>query len=154
MSRYQWSALNTQQVGAFAEYFVKMELTMYGFEVYSTEVDDRGIDFIARKGRGPFIEVQVKSLRDYGYVFMQKTKFELRDNVFLALGLLFDDQEPRLFLIPANVWLAPNEVFVDRNYEGLKSKPEWGINVSRKNMAALEEFAYDKAVKLVAGPDA
>ena len=154
MPRYQWSTLNNQQVGAFAEYFVKMELTMYGFEVYTTEVDDRGIDFVARKARGPFIEVQVKSLRDYGYVFMQKTKFELRDNVFLALGLLFDDQAPRLFLIPANVWLSPNEVFVDRTYEGLKSKPEWGLNVSRKNMPLLEEFAYDKAVKLVAGPDA
>jgi hypothetical protein len=154
MPRYQWHSLNNQQVGAFAEYFVKMELTMYGFEVYTTEVDDRGIDFVARRGRNPFIEVQVKSLRDYGYVFMQKTKFELRDNVFLALGLLFNDQAPRLFLIPASVWLAPNEVFVDRNYEGLKSKPEWGINVSRKNMPALEEFAYDRAVKLVAGPDA
>jgi hypothetical protein len=73
MARYQWSALNKQQVGKFAEYFVKMELTMYGFEVYTTDVDDRGIDFVARKGHGPFIEVQVKALRDYGYVFMQKT---------------------------------------------------------------------------------
>lgn len=154
MARYHWSALNNLQVGAFAEYFVKMELTMYGFEVYTTEVDDRGIDFVARKGRGPFIEVQVKSLRDYGYVFMQKTKFELRDNVFLALGLLFDNEPPRLFLIPANAWKAPNEVFVDRLYEGLKSKPEWGINISRKNMSILEEFAYDKAVMLLPGPDA
>ena len=63
MPRYQWSALNTQQVGAYAEYFVKMELTMYGFEVYTTEVDDHGIDFVARRYGGPFIEVQVKSLR-------------------------------------------------------------------------------------------
>lgn len=154
MARYKWSALNNQQVGAFAEYFVKMELTMYGFEVYSTEVDDRGIDFVARKDRGPFIEVQVKSLRNHGYVFMQKTKFELRDNVFLALGLLFDDQAPRLFLIPSKVWLEPNEVFVDRTYDGLKSKPEWGINISKKNMHILEEFAYDTMVKLVAGPNA
>ena len=154
MPRYQWAALNTQQAGAFAEYFVKMELTMYGFEVYTTEVDDRGIDFVARKARGPFIEVQVKSLRGYGYVFMQKTKFEIRPDVFLALGLLFDDQAPRLFLIPATVWLKPNEVFVDRPYEGLKSKPEWGVNVSRKNLPILEQFAYDDAVKLIAGPDA
>jgi hypothetical protein len=154
MARYQWSALNNQQVGAFAEYFVKMELTMYGFEVYTTEVDDRGIDFVVRKGRGPFVEVQVKALRDYGYVFMQKTKFELRDNVFLALALLFDNEAPRLFLIPAKVWKAPNHVFVDRPYEGVRSKPEWGINISRRNMPILEEFAFDKAVMLLSGPDA
>ncbi len=74
MQRYNWSRLNRQQVGAYTEYFVKMELTMYGFQVYSTEVDDRGIDFVARYEEGPFIEVQVKSLRSAGYVFMQKDK--------------------------------------------------------------------------------
>ncbi len=147
MARYQWKSLNTQQAGAFAEYFVKMELAMYGFEVYSTEVDDRGIDFVARHGRGPFIEVQVKSLRDYGYVFMQKTKFDLRANVYLALALLFENEPPRLFLIPATTWHSPNEVFVDRTYDGLKSKPEWGLNVSRKNMSSLEVFSYERALE-------
>ena len=48
MPRYKWSILNNQQVEAYTEYFVKMELTMHGFQVYSTEVDDRGIDFVVR----------------------------------------------------------------------------------------------------------
>ena len=101
MSRHQWSLLNKQQVGTYAEYFVKMELTMYGFEVYDTEVDDRGIDFVARKRPGSYFEVQVKSVRDYSYVFMQKTKFALQDNLFLALALMIEDKLPNLFLIPA-----------------------------------------------------
>lgn len=149
MRRYQWNALNKQQVGTYTEYFVKMELTMYGFEVYTTEVDDRGIDFVARKARGPFIEVQVKSLRTYGYVFMRKAHFELRDNVYLALGLLFQDEPPRLYLIPATTWLNPNEVFVDRNYEGRKSEPEWGINLSPKNMKALEPFVFESTIERI-----
>jgi hypothetical protein len=70
MNRYIWSRLNTQQVGSYAEYFVKMELTMYGFQD-STEVDDRGIDSVARREGRPFIEVHVKSLRDFGYVFFK-----------------------------------------------------------------------------------
>ncbi|MDP2769507.1 MAG: hypothetical protein Q8O81_06700 [Giesbergeria sp.] len=68
IARYQWSALNNQQVGAYTEYFVKMELTMYGFQVYSTEVDDRGIDFVARHAKRAFMQVQVKSVRGAGYV--------------------------------------------------------------------------------------
>jgi hypothetical protein len=40
LQRYEWNQLNKQQVGAYTEYFVKMELTMYGFQVYRTEVDD------------------------------------------------------------------------------------------------------------------
>jgi hypothetical protein len=148
MPRHQWKKLNKQQVGAYAEYFVKMELTMHGFQVYSTEVDDRGIDFVARRDAGPFIEVQVKSLRGTGYVFMQKSKFPLREGTFLALVLFTDGTEPELFLIPSSVWLAPTKTFVDRKYDGevMTSKPEWGINVSKKNLPELSRFAFEKTL--------
>jgi hypothetical protein len=91
MGRYSWSRLNTQQVGRFAEYFVKMEFALYGFEVYTAEVDDRWIDFIVRHGAGGFYEVQVKSVRGFNYVFMQKSKFPLRPDRLLALVLLVED---------------------------------------------------------------
>ena len=147
MARYRWSALNKQQVGTYFEYFVKMELTMYGYEVYTSEVDDRAIDFVARRGLG-FIEIQAKCLRDYGYVFVPKSLFTPRPELYLALGLLFDGKEPEAFLVPSTVWLTPDNVFVDRNYDapGLKSKPEWGINVSRKNLENLEPYSFAKAL--------
>ena len=80
---------------------------------------------------------------------MPKTKFELRENVYLALGLLFENEEPKLYLIPATVWQQPNEIFVEHNYDALdlKSKPEWGVNVSKKNMPAIEGFAFDAVVE-------
>lgn len=149
MPRYQWSRLNNQQVGAYFEYFVKMELAMFGFEVYTTEVDDRGIDFVARQCGAPFIEVQVKSLRDYGYIFMPKSYFVPRENLYVAVGLLFEGKEPLSFLVPATVWNNPDSVFVDRNYgaPGQKSKPEWGINLSRKNLPRLEQYAMASALE-------
>jgi hypothetical protein len=147
MERYQWSRLNKQQVGAFAEYFVKMELTLYGFQVYTTEVDDRGIDFVTRHGDGPFIQVQVKSLRSPGYVFMQKAKFAPSESLYLALGLLFESKAPALYLIPSTVWQSPAGIFVDRNYEGLASDPEWGLNISVRNMAALGPYLFEATVE-------
>jgi hypothetical protein len=61
----------------------------------------------------------------------------------VVCGLLPDGSESRSFLIPSKVWLNPNTVFVDRDYEtpGQKSQPEWGINSSCKNLAALEPYA-------------
>ncbi len=147
MQKYIWSKLNKQQVGAYTEYFVKMELTMYGFQVYGTEVDDRGIDFVARFDQGSFIEVQVKSLRSAGYVFMQKEKFVLNEHLYLALGLLFDGQQPCLYLIPSVDWKQGSAIFVSRDYEGLKSKPEWGLNLSKKNMPLLKKYCFKKVVK-------
>lgn len=120
---------------------------MYGFQVYGTEVDDRGIDFVARLERETFIEVQVKSLRSTGYVFMQKEKFLLSEHLYLALGLLFDGQPPDLYLIPSLVWKQSNAIFVSREYEGLKSKPEWGLNISKKNMPLLENYRFEKVVE-------
>ena len=142
--RYNWKALNRQQVGTFSEYFVKMELTMLGFQVYSTEVDDRGIDFVVRYEKGPFLSIQVKSIREKGYVFMRKEKFDLSTDLYLALAILDEGSEPRLFLIPSEAWKELNTLLVDRDYIGKKSKPEWGVNLSKKNMVLLKEYSFAK----------
>lgn len=149
MLRYQWSRLNKQQIGAYAEYFVKMEFTMYGFQVYETEIDDRGIDFITRFNDGPFLEMQVKSLRSFGYVFAQKDKFSLCENRFMAFVLFLDESPPSIFLIPSKEWEVENKLLVNRVYDGLKSKPEWGLNVSRKNMPILDQYGFEKTVDYI-----
>ena len=146
MGRYSWSQLNKQQVGRFAEYFVKMEFALYGFEVYTAEVDDRGIDFVARYGAGGFYEVQVKSVRSSNYVFMHKSRFPLRPDRLLALVLLEEDQPLDLYLIPATAWLSPNALLVGRDYDGLKSKPEWGVQLSRGNSPLLSPYHFDSVV--------
>jgi hypothetical protein len=39
-----------------------MEATRLGYDMYTAEVDDKGIDFVMRKGDAPFVEVQVKAV--------------------------------------------------------------------------------------------
>jgi hypothetical protein len=77
---------------------------------------------------------------------MQKEKFVLGEHLYLALGLLFDGQPPDLYLIPSVVWKQGNAIFVSRDYEGLKSKPEWGLNISKKNMPLLEPYRFEKVL--------
>jgi hypothetical protein len=148
LQRYAWGSLTKQQVGRYGEYFVKMELTMFGFEVYSSEVDERGVDFIARRRDSHFIEVQVKSLRvkslgEPNYVFMHKSKFALGSDRFLALVLLRDGKSPDFFLIPSTAWQEGGKIFASRDYEGLKSRPEWGLRVSRRSMPILENYRFE-----------
>ena len=143
MPRFSWAKLNNQQIGRYAEYFVKMEFTMHGFQVYTAEVDDRGVDFVARHGRGPFFEVQVKSLRDKGYIFIQKEKARLSDDRLVAVVLFAEGKASDLFLIPMTTWKTPNALLVDRDYGvGKKSKPEFGINLSTKNRQLLEPYRF------------
>ena len=144
MPNTNWSKLNRLQLGRYAEYYAKMEFASYGFEVYTSEVDDHGVDFIAKApGENKFYEVQVKSVRDYGYVFMAKSKMpELSDERLVCFLHFIDGQLPDVFVIPASEWKSPNAVLVDRKYDkpGQKSEPEWGINVSKKNYALLTEY--------------
>jgi hypothetical protein len=146
---YQWSCLNHLQVGRYAEYFVKMQFVLLGFDVYSAEVDDRGIDFVLRRESRDYWDVQVKAIRKTGYVFMTKDKFRIRANLLLALALFEDGREPDLFLIPASRSQTPDGVFVDRDFPGRKSPPEYGINLSRKGIKALEPFRFDAAVESI-----
>src|SRR5271157_1328205 len=111
MIRYNWDALTPLQVGKYAEYYIKMEFTMFGFDVYSSEVDDKGIDFVIRKNEkgqndetNLYFDIQVKSLRQTKtqYVFMPKSKFNINDdNLLLALALFYNGKLPNLYLIPA-----------------------------------------------------
>ena len=147
MDRYDWTRLNHLQVGRFAEYWVKMEFTLWGFEVYTSEVDDRGIDFVVRGGLHGFFEVQVKSVRGLNYIFLPKDRFEVKPTLLAAIVLLQQGQPPAHFLIPSAAWLTPNDLLVDRNYEGLKSKPEYGLNISAKNMPLLKEYQFDLQIQ-------
>jgi len=147
-SKFNWKALNKQQVGAYCEYFVKMEMTMHGFQVYTPEVDDRGIDFVCRYGDGEFIEIQVKSIRQIGNVFLFKSKFKLSKRLYLALGLMLQNGEPPiLYLIPSLAWTATNSLFVSNDYgQGKTSKPEWRLNISARNKGLLAPYVFDETI--------
>ena len=87
MPSKKWSGLNHMQLGQFGEYYAKMEFASYGFDVYTSEVDDHGVDFIARDIKtGIFYEVQVKSMFKGKYVFIKKDKLEL--HIFPAVHFL------------------------------------------------------------------
>ncbi len=137
---YCWAHLTPLQVGRYAEHFVVMELVRYGFDVYRCEVDDRGIDFVIRH-EGSYTDLQVKAVRDGGYIFFRKDNFQPRPNLVAAIVILSEGKLPELFLLPSTLWAQPNGVFVSRDYDkpGLKSRPEWGLSVSEKTLPVLRE---------------
>jgi hypothetical protein len=147
MNRLTWSRLSPLQVGRYSEYFAKMEFTLFGFEVYTSEVDDRGVDFVARRERDRFYDVQVKSVRGYNYIFVPKEKTsEKDDHRYLAVVILHEGLEPAFYLIPMTAWQNPNALLVGRDYESGTSKPEWGLNLSATNQSLLDPYRFETVV--------
>lgn len=152
MPNLAWSSLNTFQIGKYAEYLAKMEFTSHGFHVYSSEIDDHGIDFIVKSRKKVYYEIQVKSLRmsSANYIFVHKDKFDIsQDNLFLCVVLFNEGEHPNMYLIPASAWRQENDLLKGKNYENLKSKPEWGINISKKNMPLLEPYQFSKMIETI-----
>jgi hypothetical protein len=75
-----------------------------------------------------------------------KDKFLLRDNLLLVVGIFLEGQSPQIYLIPSTVWLEPNSLFTSKDYDGLKSKPEWGLNLSNKNVPLLLSYLFNESV--------
>lgn len=146
MERYQWSTLNHLQVGRYAEYLVKMEFVLFGSDVYGGEVDDKGIDFVVRTQSQRYYDIQVKSARKLNYIFFRKETFQPRSNLLAAVVLFEDHELPRPYLIPSLRWTNPDVLFVDRNYQGKKSKPEWGLSLTRSRLRSLADYAFDRVV--------
>jgi len=124
-----------------------MEFTLHGFDVYSPEVDDKGIDLVVRKDEGQYYDVQVKSARDLNYIFAKKAKFPLRENLLAAIVLFSDNEAPILYLVPSTTWRRPNALFVSRDYVDKKSEPEWGLNLTKRNLHLLAPFSFENAVQ-------
>ena len=145
VQRHQWSGLNRLEIGRYAEYYVKLELAMLRFDIYTPELDQRGIDFVVRTPKHVYYDIQVKSVRKgSSYVFMRESKFEIRKTSLVAVALFENGHEPDLYLIPSLSWKKPDGVvFVYRPYDkGQKSPPEYGLNASTKNLPSLAPFRF------------
>ena len=149
MINSNWSRLSKNQLGKYGEYFVKMEFTRYGFDVFTSEVDEKGIDFVVKKDN-KYYDVQVKSRRkNNNYIFAQKSKFLLKENLIMAIVIFDEGKEPKILLIPSLEWEKKEKypMLVGRNYEDKKSKPEWGININTKNLPVLEnDYSFEKII--------
>lgn len=145
MPKKQWSELSPLQLGRYGEYYAKMEFTSYGFDVYTSEVDDHGIDFIAKNSDGSYYEVQVKSVRNDNYVFIKKDKIILDSKHLVCFIRFVDDQLPDCYVFPATVWTNPDgSLFSSKDYKGLKSQPEYGINCKKKeNLQKLQKYSVE-----------
>lgn len=168
MINTKWSRqeLNSQKLGCFGEYYAKMALASYGFGIYSSEVDDHGIDFLVETKLHHFLRFQVKTIRtaSTGYVFMHQYSYMNvgkglpaekhlafspdDESLFIALLLLEDGKEPDVYIIPSSAWKKDSGMtFVYRDsYE----KPEYGINISQKNISQhLQEYSIQNMIDLL-----
>jgi len=96
LHNHHWSYLNHLQIGRFGEYLVKRELIQYGLDIFSSEVEDREIDFVVRLSESKYLDIQVKTVRELNYIFFRKRVFHPRENLYAAIVIL-QERQPRIY---------------------------------------------------------
>jgi hypothetical protein len=54
---------------------------------------------------------------------------------------------PMIYLISSLAWKKTDALLVSHDYWEKKSDPEWGLNISKKNMPLLERFFFHETIK-------
>jgi hypothetical protein len=150
MDRFKWSELKKPQLGRYAEYFVKMKFTLHGFDVYTAEVDDKGIDFVIRKEPERYFDIQVKSVRDDGLICLPLCVFKPKPNLFAAIVNFVDDERPKTYLIRSTEWESRKSkmlVHYKRPHEDKKEDfDEYQLRM-KGHERLLEEYAFEAVVR-------
>jgi len=118
-----------------------MAFTLEGFEVYNTEYDDRGIDFVIRNSLGKFYSVQVKATDENSNPFIRKEKFQSSDDFMLCAVRLVENKPPSLYLALGVDWTKDTEC-LHFNPEGGASGPYYEMRFSNKYLDELSQHEF------------
>lgn len=144
--RFQFDDLNTIQKGSFGEAFARMAFTLERFEVYSSEYDDRGIDFVARSPSGIFYVVQVKTTDPKSNPFIFQSKFQRESNFIFAAVRINNRCLPELYVARGTDW-EEHGGFLHFNPSGGKSGPYYEMRFATKHASERLHFEFSRYVK-------
>lgn len=148
MIECNWSKLNSKQLGCMGEYYAKMVFLSYGWYVYTPEVDDHGVDFIAENpDREKIFRVQVKSVSK-DTLNIQKNKIVINDNWLLCYLRFKDGELPDVYLWKTSEWNNEKnkEILGENNYEHADSEPEWNVKYSKTNAQKFDKFRIEDSI--------
>ena len=150
-SEYMYGHLRPAEVNRQAKEVTADQFRSAGFFVQLSAGRGQPADLRVRSTSGNRFDVKVRSARlrpDRGsYAFWEKHRFPLRNDLLMAVVTFSDGMPPQVYLIPSIQWTAPNTLIKDRDYPGLKSAPEWGLELSEAQLPALAEYRFSRSVQ-------
>jgi hypothetical protein len=146
MFNTDWERLNNIQLGQTAKFIAMAAFSSYGFVVSDIQLRNSNYDFSISRAKEPCLDIKVRSVRGWNYIFFEKEHFVLRESLFAMLVLIRQNELPSLYLIPSLDWHHPTKLLVSRDYADAKSKPEWGVDLSENNQVLLELYQFVKMI--------
>jgi len=147
MPDYTYKHLNTgQKTGAFGEAYSKMAFILEGFEVYRTECDDRGIDFVVRNQSGKFFLVQVKTTRETADPYIKENNFIQNDEFIFCAVRIEEGKRPLVYIAKGSDWQNNDFECLNHNPEGGDAGPYYEMRLAARYQQQLERFRFSNYI--------
>ena len=151
MLKTTYKHLNKIQKGSLGVAFSKMAFTLEGFEVYNSEYDDRGIDFIIRNRSGKFFSVQVKTTDERSNPFIKEDKFQISNDFIFCAVRIIEGKPLSLYIARGSDWGKGEFKCLNYNPKGGLSGAYYEIRFSKKYQAKLTIFEFQNYIVKVSG---
>ena len=147
-------------IGQIGEYYARILFLSNGFDVYMPLIDNKGIDFIAKRNEKEY-KVQVKTVCPYSYCYIRdndNNEFNVEDGNFLVCYIRLKESEtdkeqlpvPDILIFNATLWgsLSKNEKLKDIlvDYSQRKNNPEYGIKFNKKKGEEVIKIVFGKRI--------
>jgi len=149
---YNWSQLRPlSKLDQLAETIMKTAfLLSENHHVIQSYLNHKGAHFkvVNRVGESEYdILCRQINIEKTNYAFVSKSDLErgLRDDLWIGLVLFVDGQKPTKYLFPSIVWNESNQLFTDSAVKN----PEFGINLNKNTIEMLQEYDFNKKIKLI-----
>ena len=118
---------------------------MYGYLVFSAEIDDRCVDFVVRNDAGRHFDVQVKTVTDKNYTFVCESKCS--EDLWICLVVLTESDHPTLYLFSGRDWNSDTSGLLQHHHYPKSKEAEYGIHAAKTRARAMKPFAFDQSVE-------
>ncbi len=140
--------------GKIGEYYAQILFMRNEYDVYMPLVDNKGIDFIAKKCEKEY-KVQVKTVCPYSYCYIREnenSEFDINNENFLVcyirLNNILEERgqlpTPEIYIFTATLWKELNEQEELKDFladYSQSSNPEYGIKYNKiKGIESIKKY--------------
>jgi len=127
--------------------FLKKELTNNNVKFSQNKSGREGIEFIIKTNTGNLREVYLQPInlnKERSVKILKQELGEPKDNLWVALVLIMDNEPVSLYMIPSKIVTKPDDfVFIENNVSSFPQLSNWEIKVFKNGMQKLCEFSLD-----------
>jgi len=131
----------------YSQTFIAQQFINANLEIIQTKSGREGVDFVIKANTGNLHEIYLQPInlnKERSVKILKQDLGEPKDNLWVALVLILDNEPFNFYLIPSKIVSKPdNFVFIENEVSSFPQLSNWEIKVFKNGMQKLSEFSLD-----------